>query len=153
MNEDMQALASLYQSEIRSLAASVRNDRCLEAPTVTATKRSTVCGSFVTIDLLMVGPRIEAIGYQARACTLGMAATAILAKNAPGCTIDDISKIAEELRAILAGEKAAYKQSRTTRSGWASLEYFISARPYPSRHSSILLPFEAIAEARKTQRP
>ena len=133
-------IAALYQKEIRDLAASVRNDRRLSSPDATVTKRSRICGSSVTLDVSFCEGRIKAVGYRARACSLGMAATAVVVRVSPGQNAAGITEAKETLAALLAGDDVTFPP------GWGQLKLFTAAIPFRTRHESILLALQA-AEA------
>lgn len=134
-------VAALYQQKIRKLSARVRADRRLDAPQSSVTRRSRICGSMVTLDFDFDGERIERVGFRARACSLGMAATAILVDAGPGQDADQVAQAHTALANLLAGESAEFDEH------WQGLEIMAAAIPFPARHNSVLLPFETAAEA------
>lgn len=118
-------VAALYQKRIRELAASVRTDRRLADADVTVTKRSRVCRSSVTLDVCFQDGRIEALGYRGRACSLGMASTAILVRTVPGLDAPDTAAARDALGELLAGGEV------TMPDGWQELGVFSAAVPFP----------------------
>ena len=107
----------------------------------TVEKRSPVCGSRVTIDVESdADGRVARIGMLVRACALGQAAAALMAREAIGKTPDELIAVRDALAAWLAG-------ARDTAPDWPGLELFAPARPHSARHASIRLAFEAVAEA------
>src|SRR5699024_8475757 len=114
-------IAALYQKKIRELGARVRIDRRLANPAFTVTKRSRICGSAVTLDFDFRDGRIERIGYHTRACSLGMAATAIVVRVAPGQSTVQLEQAKDALIALLAGKET------TIPADWQALEVFIAA--------------------------
>lgn len=140
MTADADVLA-LYQRGLRDLAARVRNDRRLVPADISVTRTSRSCGSSVTVDLRREGDRIGDLGWRTRACTLGMAATAVMVQAAVGQSFDEVEEIAGMLRRLLQGDDVQFPER------WKDLEMFAAARGFPSRHGSIMLPFDAVAEA------
>ncbi|WP_029056928.1 iron-sulfur cluster assembly scaffold protein [Stappia stellulata] len=134
-------LAALYQERVRHWAARVRNDRRLSHPAITVTKNSPICGSALTLDVRADGRTLVELGYRVRACTLGMAATAVVVANGAGKPVEEILSAGKTLRRLLAGEDVDFPPP------WNALEMFVAARSFQSRHGSILLPFEAISDA------
>lgn len=127
---------SLYQA-LKQYGREVRRDQRLPVPPAdSVTVHSTLCGSQLTLDAMIDGDVVREIGYRVRACSLGQATTAIVAKRAPGLHAEALKSIGEQLRAILAGE--------LTRSDWPELEVFALARTLSLRHGSALLPFQAL---------
>jgi NifU-like protein involved in Fe-S cluster formation len=132
--------ATLYNAEILRLAASLAGQRRLPEPGVTVEKRSPTCGSRVTVDLIVENGRVTAFGQDVRACALGQAGAALLGQYVIGSDAESIANSANALRSFLAGE-------REDPGDWPGLEIFAPARPHRARHASILLAFDAAAEA------
>lgn len=132
---------ALYNRDILRLAASIPHLRRLEAPQASATWRSPVCGSVVTVDIVVDEQgRVAALGQEVSACALGQASAALMAAHALGRRPDELAEARDALADYLA-------ERRADPGGWPGLELFRSARPYTARHPSILLAFEAAAEA------
>lgn len=141
MTED-QDLAALYQPRIRELAARVRNDKRLKLPDVTVTCRSPVCGSTLTLDVSYSSKAILELGWRSRACTLGMASTAIFVNAAIDQSPAQIAQAGKALEQLLAGRTDITFEER-----WSSLSLFEAAREFQTRHGSIMLPFKASEQA------
>lgn len=128
--------AELYQA-LKQFSAEVRKDRRLSVPPAdSVTVYSPLCGSRLTLDARIDDNRVCEIGYRVRACSLGQATTAIVARRAPGLDADTLRQVGEQLRAILAG--------KCTHCDWPELEVFALIKDVPSRHGSALLPFQAL---------
>lgn len=138
----------LYQETIKSLAASIRRDRPLKSYDFSIAKRSKLCGSEVTLDArLQEDHKIAEIGYKTKVCLLGMASTALVVTQAPGCSAQDLQTVANQLTRLLAGERDVVFESP-----WQDLSIFKAALAFPERHSAILLPFKALLEGFATQK-
>jgi NifU-like protein involved in Fe-S cluster formation len=137
--------APLYNAEILRLAASLGGQTRLADPQFTVEKRSPTCGSRVTIDLVVEDDQVVAFGQEVRACALGQAGAALLGQNVIGSDAAAIAAAATDLRAYLAG-------ARDDPGSWPGLEIFAPARPHRARHASILLAFDAAAEAMRQDR-
>lgn len=133
--------AALYRRDLRDLAAQVRNDRRLVPADFSITRNSRTCGSSVTLDIRCDLDRILELGWRTRACTLGMASTAVVVRNAPGQDFAEVEKAAYTLRCFLKGGDVSFPRQ------WEDLAKFKVARSFTARHNSIMLPFEALAEA------
>lgn len=133
-------LTALYQPRIREFSARVRADRRLEAPDVTVTCRSPVCGSMMTLDLVLRDDTLVALGWKARACTLGMASLGIVSRAGIGRTRDQIADADRRLAALLQGQDSDFPCA------WSDLSIFAAARGFPTRFASIGLPFQAISK-------
>lgn len=133
--------APLYNAQILRLATSIPHQTRLAEPQATVSKRSPVCGSRVTVDVMLDGEgRIAELGQEVRACALGQASAAVMGEHALGRTAAELAAARDALSAFLAG-------GRDDPGDWPGLDVFIPARPHAARHASIRLAFEAVAEA------
>lgn len=133
--------APLYNMEILRLAASVADRPRLSNPDATAERRSPTCGSRVIVDLTLDSEgRVAGFGQEVRACALGQASAALLGQHIVGSDVHEITHAADALRAFLSN---ASEDAGT----WPGLDVFAPARPHSARHASILLAFDAAAEA------
>ena len=133
--------SALYSRDILRLASSIPNLGRLERPQASAEKSSAVCGSRVAVDVALDGEgRVAELGQEVKACALGQASAALMGAHAVGRTGAEIEQARDGLADFLAG--------RSARPGdWPGLEIFAEARRVPARHASILLAFDAAAEA------
>jgi len=133
--------AILYNRDILRLAASIPYLGRLDAADGSADRRSPLCGSEVVADVrLGDDDRIDALGLEVRACALGQASAALMAHHAIG----------RDRAALMVGrdQLSAYLSERRDDPGdWPGLAALAPARDYPSRHSSILLAFDAVIAA------
>jgi NifU-like protein involved in Fe-S cluster formation len=133
--------AALYSRDILRLAASIPHQCRLGAPQASVEKSSPVCGSRVIVDLAVDEKgRVTALGQEVRACALGQASASLMGANAIGRTPVELAEARDALAAFLAGD-------REDPGDWPGLAIFRDARPFVARHPSILLAFEAAAEA------
>lgn len=132
---------ALYNTQILRLAASIPFAERLAHPQATVARRSPICGSRVTIDVELDGDgRIAALGQEVRACALGQASASLMGAHAIGRSPGELAEARDALAAFLSGEA-------DTPGGWPGLDLFGPARPHQARHPSIMLAFEAVAEA------
>lgn len=138
MNE--QELQRLY-AQVVELAKSIpRTDR-LDDPDATVTMVSPLCGSQVTVDLALEDGTVSAFGQKVRACTLGAAAASIVGHHVLGKDADELLALRDTVRRML-------KDDGTPPAGaWSELAVLEPARDLISRHGSIMLIFDAVAEA------
>lgn len=131
----------IYNARILELAANIAHTQRLARPHATATARSKLCGSQITVDLCMEGGIITAFGHEVKACLLGQTAAAIVAANILGSTVTELRAIGGQMRAMLkeGGEPPSGK--------WADLALLQSVREYRARHASTLLIFDAVESA------
>lgn len=130
----------LYSMDILRLAASIPHQGRLADPMGSSERRSPVCGSRVTVDLdLDDEGRVHAAGLDVRACALGQASASLLASEVVGRRPEEIAAARDALARWLAEGGDA--------PDWPGLAVFEAARPHTARHPSILLAFDAAAEA------
>ena len=138
MNE--QELQQLY-AQVVTLAQNIPLDERLACSDASVTMVSPLCGSQVTVDLVLDGEFVSQFGQKVRACTLGAAAASIVARHVAG-------KSADELRALRARMRDMLKNDGAPPQGdFAQLAILEPARDLISRHGSIMLVFDAIGEA------
>jgi len=134
-------MSALYNMDVLRLAASVADFPPLADAQARDERRSPTCGSRMTVTLALdADGRIAAIGLDAKACALGQAAAAILAKGAIGKDHAAIAAASEGWRAYLSRESDALPD-------WPGLELLAAGRDYPARHPSMRLAFEAASAA------
>jgi len=133
--------APLYNTEILRLAASIPYQERLTEPMASSEKRSPICGSRVTVDVIVDSDgRVSALGMLVRACALGQASAALMAQHAIGRSAEELADARDALTAWLAGERKAPPD-------WPGLDVFTPALAVSARHPSIRLAFEAAADA------
>lgn len=131
----------LYNKRILKLAASISRVGRLAAPDASATAHSRLCGSRITVDLKLKDDVITDYAQELRTCIIGEAVASVVAQVIVGLTVDEVDEGAEIMRAVL--------QDKTfpPPGPWAELEPFLPVADFRSRHSSALLPFEALQQA------
>ena len=132
---------ALYNRDILRLAAAIPHLGRLEHPHATVEKSSPVCGSRVVVDVALdADGRVAELAQEVKACALGQASASLMGAHAEGRTREELSQARDSLAAYLRGE-------RDDPGSWPGLAIFAEARRFPARHASILLAFEAAAEA------
>ncbi len=86
--------------------------------------------------------RVSEFGQDVRACALGQAAAAILGSHIIGKSAKDLAEIHQHLQRFLTGDSV-----EAFLPDWSELAVFAPAVPHRARHASILLAFEAAAQA------
>lgn len=131
----------LYNRDILRLAANVPHLQALGAADARVERHSAICGSRVAVAVrLDAAGRVAELGQEVRACALGQASAALMGAHAPGRNAAELAAAREDLATFLSG-------ARDDPGDWPGISILAAARPYPARHPSILLPFEAVAEA------
>jgi NifU-like protein involved in Fe-S cluster formation len=134
-------LIKLYSGRILELASDIPRTGRLDAPQASATLRSPLCGSNVTVDVCLKDGRISDFAQDVRACALGQAAAAVVGANAIGRTRVEIEAARDQLEAMLTAGGPAPDAP------FDGLDVLIPARDFKNRHKSILLSISATAEA------
>lgn len=134
-------LIKLYSGRILELAADIPHLGRLAAPQGTARRRSALCGSVVTVDLMMDQGRVSGFAQDVKACALGQASAAVLGRVVMGRSRAELETARAALQAMLASGGPV---PTAPFDGYVVLT---PARDYKNRHASILLPLEAACEA------
>jgi NifU-like protein involved in Fe-S cluster formation len=134
-------LVKLYSGRILALAADIPHLGRLPAPTGTARRRSPLCGSTVTVDVVVAEGRVKEFAQDVKACALGQASAAVLGAAVLGRSLAELEAARDALRAML---KDGGPVPAAPFDGY---EVLIPAREYKNRHASILLALEASCEA------
>ena len=140
-------LVNLYSGRILALAADIPHLGRLAAPTGTARKRSPLCGSTVTVDVVMQAGRVVGFGQDVKACALGQAAASVLGGAVIGRSLVELDLARMQLHAMLK-DAAAVPDAP-----FDGFEVLIPARDFKNRHASIMLAIEAVCEAAKQSQP
>ena len=134
-------LIKLYSGRILELAADIPLTDRLQDPDATVRKRSPLCGSTVTVDVVYRDGRIAGFGQDVKACALGQAAASLLGSVVIGRSRAEIDTARDQLRAMLTEGGPAPSAP------FDGFEVLLPAREFRNRHASILLAIEATAEA------
>ena len=94
-------LIKLYSTRILGLAAEIPHLGRLPAPQGTARRRSPLCGSTVTADVVVNDGRITEFAQDVKACALGQASAAVLGQVAFGRSRPELQAARDALRALL----------------------------------------------------
>lgn len=134
-------LSDIYNSRILDLAGNIPRLGRLEAPDASATAHSKLCGSTVTVDLVVEGGRVLDFAHEVRACALGQASSAIMARHVVGSSPAELRSLRDTMRRML-------KESGPAPDGvWADCAVLEPIRDYKARHASTLLTFDAVVDA------
>ena len=136
-------LSELYNDKILAYAANIPRLGRLDAPDGSATHRSRLCGSQVTVDVKMADGRVADFAHDVKACALGQASSSIMAENVIGSTIEELETLESQMTAML-------KEGGPPPDGkFANFACLAPVAEHKSRHASTLLTFGATLEAAK----
>ena len=130
----------LYSSKILKLAADMPRAGRLAAPDASSETIAKLCGSKITVDVLVEDGRVVDFAQDVRACALGQAA-AVLGEHVIGADLNEIETARDALRAMLKAD------GPVPTGRFSELSVLHVVKDYPARHASTLLAFEAAAEA------
>ena len=134
-------LDDIYNERILDLAGNIPRLGRLARPQASATAHSKLCGSTVTVDVVMAADVVADFAHDVKACALGQASSSIMARNVVGASAAELRDLREQMRAML-------KANGAPPSGkWKDLEVLQPVRDYRARHASTLLTFDAVVEA------
>ena len=134
-------LRTLYNERIMALADDIPLTERLEKPDATASVRSPLCGSRITVDLDVEDHRVVDYGHTVKACALGRAAASIMARHVIGKDFDELQHVVRSLRAMLKQGKPLPEDV------WDDIRLLEPVRDYKSRHGSVMLAFDAVEKA------
>ena len=134
-------LDDIYNRQILEYAGTIPRSGRLPAPDASATAHSRLCGSTVTVDLTMDGDVVTDFAHEVRACALGQASSAIMARNVVGASAAELKQVREDMRRMLK-ENGAPPGGR-----FAELKVLEPVRDYKARHASTMLTFDAVVDA------
>lgn len=134
-------LIKLYSGRILELAASIPHLGRLDAPDGSAKCRSPLCGSTVTVDVMVAEGRVSAFAQDVKACALGQAAASVLGAAVIGRSKPEVEAARDALSAMLKSD------GPVPAAPFDGFGVLLPARDFKNRHASILLSLEATVEA------
>ena len=134
-------LLKLYSSKILSLASSIPHVGRLEAPDASVRRRAPLCGSTITVDVIVKDGVITEFAQDVKACALGQASAAVFGAQVIGRNCHEIRTARDQMKAMLADH------GPVPDAPFSEFEVLIPAREFGNRHASILLAVEATLDA------
>ncbi|MEM6941762.1 MAG: iron-sulfur cluster assembly scaffold protein [Pseudomonadota bacterium] len=134
-------LIKLYSARILALAADIPHLGRLTSADASVKRRSPLCGSAVTADVVVSQDQLIELGLDVKACALGQAAATLASRVAVGRTLAEIVDARDALKEMLEGKDTMPD------SPFEGYEALSPAVAYKNRHASIMLTLEAITEA------
>lgn len=131
----------VYNAKLLGFAGNIGRIGRLPAPQASATAHSKLCGSTVTVDLVVEDGVVSDFGHVVKACALGQASSAIMAANIVGASAAELSETRAAMLRMLK-ENGPPPEGR-----FADLRYLEPVRDYKARHASTMLTFDAVVDA------
>ena len=135
-------LSDIYNKRILELAADIPRQGRLDQPQASATAHSKLCGSTVTVDVVMENGKVSDFAHDVKACALGQASSSIMARNVVGSTAAELREIRSVVREMLKQGGEPVREGK-----WADIAVLEPVRDYKARHASTLLTFDAVVQA------
>lgn len=130
----------IYNTKILEFAGNI--DRVGELPDADASceKHSKLCGSKVRVFVRFDNGVVSDFSHQVKACALGQASSAIMARNVIGATSSEIRKAREDMLAMLkSGGDGPIDR-------FEEMRFLKPVRDYKARHASTMLTFDAVVD-------
>jgi len=141
VSSDNTTIIQLYSKQILELAANIPLTGRLENWDASAKVRSPLCGSTVTVDIVVDGGIITEFAQDVKACALGQASASVVAANIIGRNRNDVERVRRELREMLESN------GDVPTPPFERLALLQPARDYRNRHASIQLVLDALSQA------
>jgi NifU-like protein involved in Fe-S cluster formation len=137
--------SALYSLDLLRLTTVLAEFPPLTAADVHTERRSPVCGSVVAVTARFEQDRLTALGLNVRACAVGQASAAILARHGIGRTMAEIETVRAQLTAFLAGDAEGPGE-------WPEIDKLVAVREFPARHAAAILPWDTLISANAERR-
>jgi len=134
-------LDDIYNTRILEFAGNIPRIGRLADPDASAKAHSRLCGSTVIVDVKMADGQVSDFAHEVKACALGQASSAIMARTIVGSTPDEL----REVRRVM--QKMLKEDGPPPEGRWADLRFLEPVRDYKARHASTLLTFDAVVDA------
>ena len=135
MNQDIYQRQIIEWSKKADHAAGLKNVSCR------ATASNPLCGDRISVELELAGNIIISMAYQVRGCLLCKASSSMLAERVSGMGFDELKAVSSVLEDAL---KSSRDEPESFPEGY---RLFFPVRLHKSRHSCVMLPFEAVIQA------
>jgi nitrogen fixation NifU-like protein len=131
---------AVYNDSIISLSKELKHAGQIDCPDCEATLNNPLCGDQVKIQMCIEDQHIIEIRHQVRGCMLCKASASLLASCAHGKTLNDIVELRKSLSNAIksTSEEVVFQTCH---------EIFLPVRKHRSRHSCVLLPYDAAIQA------
>jgi nitrogen fixation NifU-like protein len=131
----------LYHKTIIEWSRRTEHTSPLKKADCEGTANNPLCGDRVSVELKIKGGAIQSIGHHVRGCLLCKASGAHLASIARGLTLDKLKMLRHDLNKVL--KNADSKPSDFPEDH----RMFYPVISHKSRHSCVLLPYDAFIQA------
>jgi NifU-like protein involved in Fe-S cluster formation len=134
-------LDDVYNRRILELAADIPRLGRLPKADASSTAHSKLCGSTVTVDLVLEGDTVTDFAHDVKACALGQASSSIMARHIVGSRADELREVRGQMQKMLK------ENGQPPEGKWSDLAVLEPVRDYRARHASTMLTFDAVVAA------
>lgn len=131
----------IYNSRILELAGNIGLSGELEDADGVSEKHSKLCGSKVKVFVKLEDGVVSDFRHKVRACALGQASSAAMAKHVVGAGVDELRQARADMLAMLKdggeGPVGRFEEMRVLK----------PVKDYKARHASTMLTFDAVVDA------
>jgi len=131
---------NLYNASILNLASNIPRLGKLKDPDASATAVSKLCGSKVTVYLNIKDSCVTDFSHEVKACSLGQAASSVMASNIIGCHSDELINLKTTMIEMLKNDGVPPQGK------WNDLKFLQPVKDYKGRHASVMLTFDAVED-------
>lgn len=135
-------MSEIYQTELLKLAGRATGAGRLDNPDASATAHNPMCGDRITMDLRLHNGTVTELGYAVRACLVCQASASLAGAGFAGHTPAELAALRDAVDTFLKDEGPAPD-------GYGVFE---PVRQHLSRHTCVLLPFDAVEKAASDQK-
>lgn len=134
-------LDDIYNTKILEYAGNIPHLGHLEKPQASAKAHSRLCGSTVSVDVVLNEGKVAEFAQDVKACALGQASASILGRSVIGASTEELELAQSQLKSML-------KDNGPVPTGrFADLAFLEPVRDYKARHASTMLAFDAVVDA------
>ncbi|MBB5073026.1 NifU-like protein involved in Fe-S cluster formation [Bartonella callosciuri] len=130
----------IYSDKILEYAAHISRIGRLQNPDATSKKCARLCGSTITVDLRVENSIVTDFAQEVHACVLGQASASLLASHIIGQTTQNLKMLREIIYHMLT------KDGPPPPVPFEAFSCLQPIKDYKIRHTSTMLPFDAIVD-------
>ena len=98
------ALDEIYKEVILDHYKNPRNKREMADAPLTCSKNNPLCGDEITVYVNASDGKVHEVSFVGQGCSISQASASIMTESVTGKTIEDVEKLASDVRSMLAGD-------------------------------------------------
>lgn len=131
----------IYNVKILEFAGNITRVGMLGDADASAQAHSRLCGSRVKIWLKLDGDVVSDFAHDVKACALGQASSAVMARNVVGASVAELRGARSDMLAMLQAD------GEGPSGRFEEMRYLRPVKDYRARHASTMLTFDAVVDA------